>query len=95
MNFKNNLKLILHERDMTAAQLSRLTKIPKTTIADWLSGGSPRDINKLKTLSEALGLTIDELCFGEGKKKKSVTLEDYKEEIFAGNFDVILRKVKK
>ena len=94
MKLKMNLKRVLAERDMTAAQLSRLTNVPKTTIADWLSGGSPRDLSKLKRVSEALSVTIDDLCFGDPLKHKPVDLNDYKEEIIAGNFDVILRRSK-
>lgn len=95
MNLKMNLRRILKEKDMTVAQLGRLTGIPKTTIAEWVAGGNPRDLNKLKTVAEKLETSIDELCFGVGIAKTNVTLKDFEEEIFAGNFDVILRKAKK
>ena len=95
MNLKTNLKRILREKDMTVAQLGRLTGVPKTTLAEWLGGGNPRDLNKVKNVANKLDLTVDELCFENGKSSKNNTLKDFEDEIFAGNFDVILRKAKK
>ncbi|WP_168196566.1 helix-turn-helix transcriptional regulator [Bdellovibrio sp. ZAP7] len=93
MKLKSNLKHILADRDMTAAQLSRKTGVPKTTLSEWLSGGNPRDIKKVKIVADELGITVDELCFGPFERKSP--LKEMEDEIFAGNFDVILRKAKK
>jgi transcriptional regulator with XRE-family HTH domain len=67
MNLKTNLRRILIQKNMTAAQLCRNTGVPKTTLSEWMSGSSPRDIKKLKRVADSLGLTIDELCFGDNK----------------------------
>lgn len=93
MKLKQNLKRLLADNDMSAAQLARKTGVAKTTLSEWLSGGNPRDLNKVKLVADVFDLTIDELCFGTSEKKSP--LKELEEEIFAGNFDVILRKSKK
>ena len=94
MNLKKNLKHLIAEHDMTAAQLARKSSVPKTTLSEWLAGGNPRDLTKVKKVADVFGITVDDLCFGNGVFKPN-SLKDFEEEIFAGNFDVILRKAKR
>lgn len=93
MRLQRNLKRILADRDLTAAQLSRKSGVPKATIGDWLAGGIPRDLRKVKLVTDFLGLTVDELCFGEGRASEE-PIEQHLEEIRAGLFEVILRRPK-
>lgn len=67
--------------------------MPKSTIADWLSGSAPRDIGKVKKTADIFEITLDHLLFGDGlvEQKK---IQEYEEEINAGVFEVVLRKVK-
>lgn len=94
MNLSKNLKRILFERNLKAAELARLAGVSKTSLSEWLSGSNPRDITKLKKVADILSVSIDELCFGDGNIKKSL-IKEYEEHIEAGTYDVILRKVKK
>lgn len=94
MNLKKNLRRILSEQDMTAAQLSRKTGVPKTTLAEWLAGGNPRDLNKVKLVADSFGVSVDELCFGTGASVEH-PIEQHLDEIKAGLFEVILRKPKR
>ncbi len=94
MNLKQNLKRILLDLDMTAAQLSRKAGAPKTTLAEWLSGSNPRDLSKVKQVADFLGLTVDSLCFGDGGVTEQ-PFEKHLDEIQAGVYEVILRKVTK
>lgn len=89
-----NLKRIIADRDMTAAQLSRATGVPKTTLAEWLAGGNPRDLKKVKLVADALAVSVDQLCFGDVTKAQG-EIEQHLEEINAGVFEVVLRRVKK
>ena len=68
--------------------------VPQTTLADWLAGGNPRDLRKVKLVADALSLTVDQLCFGDGHISKE-PIEQHLEEIKAGVFEVILRRPKK
>jgi transcriptional regulator with XRE-family HTH domain len=94
MNLKKNLKRILADQDLTAAQLSRKTGVPKTTLSEWLAGGNPRDLTKVKHVADALGLTVDQLCFGD-IAESSQPIERHLEEIRIGKYEVVLKPLKK
>ena len=70
MKLKEQLRRLLAERDMTAAQLSRKSGISQSVISDWLSGASPRRIEQVKKAANVLGTSLDELCFGSGSVPK-------------------------
>ena len=89
-----NLKYLLKDHDITAAQLSRATGVPAQTINNWLAGLEPRSISQVKIVACHFKMSLDELAYGE-KKVTQNKLEEYKDEILAGTFEVILRKVKK
>ena len=81
---------------MTASQLSRLTGVAQTTLSEWLAGSTPKDLRKVKKVADHFEITIDELCFGTGAKSKANSvIEAYEDEINAGVFEVLLRRVKK
>ena len=98
MQLKKNLRQILAEREMTISLLSRKTQVPKSTISEWMAGASPRDLKKLKIIAECLGYTVDELCFGnQASRTRSAadcSIEPHLEEIKAGVYEVILRKIR-
>ncbi len=86
------LKRLLRENDMTIAQLSRKLSIPRQTLDNWLTGQEPRSLKQVKRVAEYFGVSLDYLCFGEEGKDK---IQDYGEEINAGVFEVVLRRIKK
>lgn len=94
IRIKSILKKLLHEHDITAAQLARACKIPPQTINNWLSGQEPRNLNQIKDVADYFGISVDYLVYGQQEDKKEV-IEEYRDEINAGTFEVILRKVKK
>jgi transcriptional regulator with XRE-family HTH domain len=89
------LKSLIRENDLTVAQLSRATRVPAQTLNNWLAGLEPRSIQQVKRVADHFGLSLDELTYGvKPKTKESSSLESNKEEILAGNFEVILRRIK-
>ncbi len=97
MKLKNNLREVLARKEMSAAELARSSKVPKATISDWLGGASPKSLQQLKTVADVLNLSLDELVFGETPKarEKSVIEEFTENEIYAGKYEVILRRIIK
>lgn len=93
MELKKILNDLLHENDINVAQLSRATKIPRQTLDNWLSGQEPRSLSQVRTIADYFSVTVDFLCFGTVPVPRR-TINDCEDEIFAGNFDVILRKAK-
>ena len=94
IKIKTVLKKLLYEHDLTAAQLARATKIPPQTINNWLSGQEPRSLNQLKTIADYFKVTVDFLVYGKEEIKQQ-NFQDYEDEINAGTFEVVLRRIKR
>ncbi|OQW48516.1 MAG: hypothetical protein A4S09_04885 [Proteobacteria bacterium SG_bin7] len=91
------LKQVLKQRDMTAAQLARATNISTRTIHNWLIGQTPRNLDQLFKVAKHLSVSVEYLCWGEPSKSEKpidVMKQFSEDEIFAGNFEVILRRIK-
>jgi transcriptional regulator with XRE-family HTH domain len=95
MNLKKNLKHILETRGLTASALARMSSTPKQTLADWLAGASPKDLSAVKRVADALGVSVDSLCFDFADISKRSVIEQHMDEIHAGQFEVILRKIRR
>lgn len=93
MEFSAILKKLLYEYDINISQLSRATKVPRQTIDNWLSGQEPRSIAQVKKVADYFDLSIDEICFGTKPTKPQI--EEYTDEINAGVYEVVLRRVIK
>ncbi len=79
---------------MTVVHLSKATGVPAQTIHNWLTGVEPKKLIHIKKVASYLGLSMDSLCFGIDEKYES-KIERYSEEINAGVFEVVLRRIKK
>ena len=94
MNLKNQLNELLERHHMSASDLSRELDLPKSTISDWLAGSNPKNIGQVKKVADLFEVTLDYLCFGEIPKKPNLArLDDYRDEINAGVFEVVLRRI--
>ena len=62
----------MEERDVTAAKLSKETRIPKSTISEWLRGRQPKFDETILRLAKFLGVTPEELLTGEREKNQSI-----------------------
>lgn len=92
MILDKNLKKLLQKSGIKASDLSRAVGVSAKTIHNWLIGQKPRDIQQVKKVAEYFGVSLDYLCFG---KTDPTTLDSFQEEINAGVFEVVLRRVKK
>lgn len=100
MHLKTNIRELIKFHGITVAHLARSTKIPLQTLHGWLSGADPRNMNQLKKIADYFNHTIDELCFDQinpkaKKHSKKEKIEEYADEINAGTFEVVLRRIKK
>ena len=92
MKLGEMIKKLMNENDITLSQLSRATDIPRQTLDNWVSGQEPRSLDQLKRVADYFDVSIDYICFGAEKTDKQLT--DYNDEINAGVFEVVLRRVK-
>lgn len=93
MELKSILRKVIHEKGMTIIALSRASKVPVQTLHGWLQGSEPKSIRQLKAVADCLGVDLDYLCFGI--KSGSDKIEMFENEINAGVFEVVLRRIKK
>lgn len=94
MQLKNILKKLIKEHEISVAHLSRKTKVPLQTLHGWLSGNEPKSIKQVKIVADYFQVDLDYICFGIAHQKDK-KVEEYQDEINAGVFEVILKKVKK
>lgn len=95
MVLKTILKKLINEKGLSIAHLSRATKVPLQTLHGWLHGSEPKSLRQVKMVADYLEVDLDYLCFGVKPKASRAQIEDFQDEINAGVFEVILRKVKK
>lgn len=94
MKLATVLKQLLKQRGMSVTELGSAVKVPPKTIYSWLnSGKSPRDIDQAKAIASYLKISLDELLYGDAPVVRPTTFEDFREEINAGTYQVILRKI--
>lgn len=99
MNLKRQLRYYLEKRDLTAAQLARKAEVPKQSMSGWLSGNNPRDVRQVKRVADALGISLDNLLFGNGEDAATSKGTDLGsllgDEWLSGTFEMKIRRVKK
>lgn len=97
MRLKHQLALYLERRDITAAQLSRKTGLPKALFSRWMAGQKPKDIDQVKKVADALGCSLENLLYGEGTEDKVSSIGDLGsllgDEWCGGTFELKLRRV--
>lgn len=99
MTLKTQLRFLLKEEGLSAAQLARKAGVSRQVISDWLAGTSPRQIESVKKVADVLKVTLDELLFGEGeihrgKQAMPKNLDAIQDSWFTGVFEVKMRRLK-
>lgn len=93
MELKTILKKLIKDKGVTITALAKKTKVPLQTIHGWLQGSEPKNLRQVKKVADFFEVDLDYLCFGIEPKKTNIT--DYADEINAGIFEVVLRRIKK
>jgi transcriptional regulator with XRE-family HTH domain len=101
MKLKVVLKGQMDSHGISLTDLAKETGVPKQTIHNWLCGSEPKSLGQVRSVARYFDLTIEELCYGEVERKSKVgsrltnPIEEHENEIRAGIFEVVLRRVKK
>lgn len=102
MTIKLNLALkkLLKENDMTASQLARSTQVPVQSIHNWIHGQTPRSFEQIKKIADFFSMSVDELVYGVASAPRVrrdclEPIQEYNDEINAGIYEVVLRRIKK
>ena len=96
LQLKENLKGKLKEREIGVPTLAKRTGISRKTIENWMEGQRPQNIEQVKVVAKFFGTTVDEICFGPDLRTGNALteLERHQNEINAGIFEVVLRRIK-
>ncbi len=78
MNFKENLKKLSKEKNISQEQLAEKLNISRQAISKWESGKAYPDIDNLILLRDIFNVSLDELIVNEkADKEKSINQEEY------------------
>lgn len=94
MYLGQNLKYILRQKNLKIAELSRATQISVQTLNNWLANQSPRKIEQVYRVCVFLGISMEELVFSKLPAKSDPLRAIVDDEIYAGKFEVVLRRLK-
>ena len=94
MQLAKILKELSEERGITISMLSKKTGVPQQTLHNWISGVEPKNLTQVKKVADFFEVSLDYLCFGKEVKKPD-DITSYRDEINAGVFEVVLRRVKR
>ncbi|MGE0761854.1 MAG: helix-turn-helix transcriptional regulator [Bdellovibrionales bacterium] len=99
LTLRNQLKLLLERHEMTAAQLSRKSGVSQQVLSIWLRGGEPKKMNQVKKVADVFGVSVDQLCFGNGLDSHSQRVTELdallgEDQWVGGLFEVRFRRVK-
>ena len=95
LKLKETLDKLMKSNALNVPRLAKLTGISKQTLSNWMAGQQPKNIGQVKTIADHFGVSLDYLFFGEDLRSKRSLIEEAGEEINAGVFEVVLRRVKK
>ena len=100
MELSKILKKLMREQGVSVAKITKATKVPSKTIYNWLAGSEPKSFLQVKKVADYFDVSLDFLCFGIEQAKSVATqtkgpLDKYSDEINAGVFEVVLRRVKR
>lgn len=95
MKLNQILKDLMAKERLSLVELAKRSKVPKQTLHNWLSGADPKNVDQIRDVANTFGLTIEELCYGEKPKRANHNLNEFENEINAGIFEVVLRRIKK
>lgn len=86
VNFKQNLKLLMQERNLNPSTVARDVGINRSTFFNWIHGAVPQNIVAIKRLSRYFNVSLEELIIGR--------LDEQKEfKSLVGRFEITVRKL--
>jgi transcriptional regulator with XRE-family HTH domain len=95
MNLSKNLNTLLERKGITITRLSKEVGIPVQTLHGWQNGVEPKSLKQVLLVAKYFGMDIETLCFEDANKARNNVIASHEDEIAAGIYEVVLRKVKK
>jgi transcriptional regulator with XRE-family HTH domain len=93
MILDKQLRELIKKHNLNVVKLGRAVKVSPKTIYQWLNGQTPRNLKDLKAIADYFNVSLDYLTFGEASKEKPMS--DLLNDVYLGEYEVILRKLRK
>ena len=90
IRFSENLNKLFTDKNLSLSQVSKGTNINKSTLHNYLNGVLPQGLVPIIKISHFFDISIEELLFEiEFTKSQQIALS------YEGNYEVIIKKIKK
>lgn len=86
------LKKLLKQQGLSLKDLSKVSGVPTSTLGEWANDRNPRSAIQVKKVSEALGVSMHYLYFGEEDRDEPIN-KILKEDFFQGTFEISIKRV--
>lgn len=93
VKFAITLKLVMRQKGVKIAELSRAIDVPVKTVGDWLGGAIPRDLDGVRRAALYFSVTVHYLLFGEEDVRNPVAEFLERTEVHTGLYEISIRKV--
>lgn len=100
IKFSKNLSAILKERGVSVRAAAQIAKIPVSTLTAWTNGSttpSLMQIEALRRLAHALGLSLEKLLTGNDSRIEKLSLTDAfdiaSDPTMSGLFEISVRRI--
>lgn len=75
--FSRNLKKIMHEKGVTGVALAKATGFSKAAVSQYINGINIPSKDRVETIAEVLGVTIEELTAVEKDSEQDPAIQHY------------------
>lgn len=94
MALADNIKKIMGERGESLSSVCKKANLAKGTVAGWMEGVAPRNLQDLVKLADALNVSLDHLIANRREETDLDKLLD-KVSLHTGLYEISIKKVSK
>ena len=95
LNVSKALQKAIRESRYTLREISESTGVSISTLTDWQSGRTPRDLEKLRRVAHFFGKSFHEILFDQPDPLEGRVPTDWLvQQILKEEFEIILRRKK-
>jgi len=94
-SFGEQLKLLMEQRNLSAAKLAKAIGCSPKTVLEWVDRGGrmPRDPAHIRALCDYFQVSTHQLLFGEDDPRSSIGAFLDKTEIHSGTYELTIKRV--
>lgn len=83
---------IVKERRYTIKEISKVTEVPASTLAEWQAGRIPKNPAQVRVVAQFLKVSLHFLLFGE-EDSQQLTAKLTNQDLLNGVFEISIRRI--